>query len=242
VTLHDLEGALVAEPGQGLCDQENGYFALHLEVDPGTYRLRVEEETGEFYEIFVRTVAGWQTQVFAVSETTWLPDIQAHRAALSFASVLMVEAGQGFDAKNEMARQVELLRLGLLHGRQVVTETVVSRLLEEERLNPVQVILIAHSLAGQGKLDATLLAALLKKLPVEFVEHPDIQALMLNQPTDVRPAFSAPPMFRSSWDRIVKAVEQRKAIVPPGSLAAQLADGVTKTSLWLVHRPDNLEI
>lgn len=245
ITLHDLDGALVAEPNQGICDQENGYFALHLEVDPGTYRLRVEEEPGEFYEMFVQTEAGWQTQVFAVSEQAWLPDIQAHRAALSSAAVLMAEAGQGFTAKDEVARQVELLRLGLLHRRKVVTETFVADLLQQESLhslNPLQVILLAHSLAEQGKLDTALLTTLLKKLPANFAEHADIQALMLNQPATVRPAFFAPPMLHSSWDRIVQAVKQRKAIIPPGSLAAQLDDSVIKTALWLVHRPDSLEI
>jgi hypothetical protein len=245
ITLHDLDGALIAEPNQGICDQENGYFALHLEVDPGTYRLRVEEEPGEFYEMFVQTEAGWQTQVFAVSEQAWLPDIQAHRAALSSAAVLMAEAGQGFTAKDEVARQVELLRLGLLHRRKVVTETFVADLLQQESLhslNPLQVILLAHSLAEQGKLDTALLTTLLKKLPANFAEHADIQALMLNQPATVRPAFFAPPMLHSSWDRIVQAVKQRKAIIPPGSLAAQLDDGVIKTALWLVHRPDSLEI
>jgi hypothetical protein len=245
IALHDLDGALVAEPNQGICDQENGYFALHLEVDPGTYRLRVEEEPGEFYEMFVQTEAGWQTQVFAVSEQAWLPDIQAHRAALSSAAVLMAEAGQGFTAKDEVARQVELLRLGLLHRRKVVTETFVADLLQQESLhslNPLQVILLAHSLAEQGKLDTALLTTLLKKLPANFAEHADIQALMLNQPATVRPAFFAPPMLHSSWDRIVQAVKQRKAIIPPGSLAAQLDDSVIKTALWLVHRPDSLEI
>ncbi|CAK8717737.1 Carboxypeptidase regulatory-like domain-containing protein [Candidatus Electrothrix gigas] len=245
ITLHDLDGALIAEPNQGICDQENGYFALHLEVDPGTYRLRVEEEPGEFYEMFVQTEAGWQTQVFAVSEQAWLPDIQAHRAALSSAAVLMAEAGQGFTAKDEVARQVELLRLGLLHRRKVVTETFVADLLQQESLhslNPLQVILLAHSLAEQGKLDTALLTTLLKKLPANFAEHADIQALMLNQPATVRPAFFAPPMLHSSWDRIVQAVKQRKAIIPPGSLAAQLDDSVIKTALWLVHRPDSLEI
>lgn len=245
ITLHDLDGALIAEPNQGICDQENGYFALHLELDPGTYRLRVEEEPGEFYEMFVQTKQGWQTQVFAVSEQAWLPDIQAHRAALSSAAVLMAEAGQGFTAKDEVARQVELLRLGLLHRRKVVTETFVADLLQQESLhslNPLQVILLAHSLAEQGKLDTALLTTLLKKLPANFAEHADIQALMLNQPATVRPAFFAPPMLHSSWDRIVQAVKQRKAIIPPGSLAAQLDDSVIKTALWLVHRPDSLEI
>jgi hypothetical protein len=251
VTLHNLDGTLLAEPSQGTCDQENGFSVLHLEVDPGTYRLRVEEEPGEFYEMFIRTVAGWQTQVFALSEAAWLPDVNAYRAALPSASVLMAEAGQGFDAGNEVTRQTELLRLSLLHGRKVVTEAAVSGLLKEERLNLMQVIFAAHSLSRQrnagvvGVTDVagvTSLSALLKKLPADFFEHPDFEALMLHQEAAMRPVFPAPPMLRSSWDCIAQAVEQRKAIVPPGSLTAQIAGGVLTTSLWLVHRLDSLEV
>lgn len=47
VSLYDLDGTLLAEPGLGTCEQKRGFFALHLEVDPGTYRLRVEEEPGK---------------------------------------------------------------------------------------------------------------------------------------------------------------------------------------------------
>ncbi|CAK8721579.1 Carboxypeptidase regulatory-like domain-containing protein [Candidatus Electrothrix laxa] len=247
VSLHNLDGTLLAEPSQGICDQENGFFALHLEVDPGTYRLRVEEEPGESYEMFVRTIAGWQTQVFAFSEAAWLTDADASRPVLPSASVLMVEAGQGFDGGNESARQTDLLRLGLLHGRKIVTEVAVASLLQEEPLNPMQVIFAAHSLSGQGRsidvADVVIsLSALLKKLPADFCEHPDLQALMLHQEAEVRPAFPAPPMLRSSWDRIVRAVEQRKVIVPPGSLTAQVAGGLLTTSLWLVHRLDSMDI
>lgn len=241
VSLHDLEGTLIAEPSEGVCDQENGFFALHIEVSPGTYRLRVEEEPGESYEIFIKAVAGWQTQIFALSEAAWLPEVEAYRAALPSASVLMVEVGQGFNAEDVVTRQVDLLRLGLLHGRQVVTDPVVSSLLKEEILNPMQVILAAHSLLRQGKLENSQLTSLRKKLPADFSEHPDIQSLVLHQPTDTRLAFSAPPMLRSSWDRIVQAMEERKAIIPPGSLAAEITGGVINTALWLVHRLDSLE-
>ena len=241
VTLRDLDGTLLAEPSQGTCDQENGFFALHLEVDPGSYRLRVEAGQGEAYEMFIRTVAGRQTQVFAFSEADWLTDVDVYRAALPSASVLMTEAGQGFDRADEVARQVELLRLGLLHGREVVTEAAVSSLLKEERLNPMQVIFVAHSLLGQGNASVASLSALLKKLPADFFEHPDLQALMLDQKAEVRPVFPAPPMLRFSWDRIAQAVEQRKVIVPPGSLTAQIAGSLLSTSLWLIHRLDSME-
>jgi hypothetical protein len=245
VTLHDLDGALVAEPNQGTCDQENRYFALHLELDPGTYRLRVEEEPGEFYEMFVRTEAGWQTQVFALSEEAWLPDINAHRAALSSASVLMVEAGKGFCADNAHARQIELLRLGLLHTRPVLSKDIVDTLLKEEVLNPMEVLYTAHALLRQGGADTALLAALMGKLPPAFVEHADFQAIMtsmMSRKTEMRPVFSVPPLFRASWEYIARAVEHKKAIVPPGSLTALAADGLMNTSLWLVHRLDSLEV
>ncbi|MCI5139011.1 MAG: hypothetical protein D3922_11500, partial [Candidatus Electrothrix sp. AR1] len=167
------------------------------------------------------------------------------RAALPAACVLMAEAGQGFDPVDEVARQAELFRLGMLHGRKVVTEAAVAGLLKEERLNPMQVVFAVHSLAGQGStniVDVTSLSALLKKLPADFLDHPDLQALMLHQEAEMRPVFPAPPMLRSSWDRIAQALEQKKAIVPPGSLTAQIAGGLLPTSLWLVHRLDSLEV
>ncbi|WPD22923.1 MAG: hypothetical protein SD837_22415 [Candidatus Electrothrix scaldis] len=241
-SLHDLDGTVLAEPSLGICNQHEGFFALHIEVDPGTYRLRVEEEPGEVYEIYVQAVAGWQTQVFALSEAAWLPDVVAYRAALPSVSVLMTEAGQGFDASDKVARQVELLRLALLHGREVVKENAVADLLKEEQVNPMQVILTAHSLLGQGKLDVSQLSAVVKRLPSDFAEYPDIQALALDQPAEMRAVFPTPPMLRSSWDRILQALEQRKVIVPPGSLTAQIAGGVIKTSLWLVHRLDSQEV
>ena len=79
-------------------------------------------------------------------------------------------------------------------------------------------------------------------MPAVFLEHPDLQALMLHQAAALRPVFPAPPMLRSSWDRIAQAVEQRKVIVPPGSLTAQIAGGLLTTSLWLIHRLDSMEI
>jgi hypothetical protein len=118
----------------------------------------------------------------------------------------------------------------------------VADLLKEEQINPMQVILTAHSLLGQGKLDVSQLSAVVKRLPSDFAEHPDIQALALDQPAEMRAVFPTPPMLRSSWDRILQALEQRKIIVPPGSLTAQIAGGVIKTSLWLVHRLDSQEV
>ncbi len=242
VSLHNLDGQLLADPSQGACDKENGFLALHLELDPGTYRLRVEEEPGEFYEMFVRTEAGWQTQVFALAEEAWLPDIDARRAALSSTSVLMTEAGQGFFADNARTRQVELLRLGLLHTRTVLSKKIVDSLLKEAVLNPMEVLYAVHSLLRQGAADTVLLSALLKKMPPVFTDHADFQAIMMSKEADLRSVFSAPHLLRASWDYFALAFEQRKAIVPPGSLAAQVADGLMNTSLWLVHRLDSLEV
>ncbi len=238
VSLHDIEGNLLAAPNQGECDSGNGFFALNLEVNPGTYRLRVEEEPGEVYEMFVVTVAGWQTQVFAVAEEAWLPGVDACRAALPTASVLMAKKGKGFDPADSTARQTELLRLGLMNGREVLTEAAVRAMLEEQSLNPMLAIFAAHFLMRQYPAAAVLTTELLKKLNQNVIAHPDLQALMLQQEPGVRPAFPDPPMLHSSWQCIDQAVERRKAIVPPGSLTDQISNGLTKTSLWLMHRLD----
>ena len=241
VSLHDIEGNLLAAPNQGECDSGNGFFALNLEVDPGTYRLRVEEAPGEIYEMFVVTAAGWQTQVFAVAEDASLPGVEACRAALSTASVLMVEKGRGFDPADIHARQTELLRLGLMNGREVLTKAAVQDMLKEQSLNPMLAIFAAHFLMRQHPADAVLTTELLKGLGQgqNLIDHPDLQALMLYQDPGVRPAFSDPPTLHSSWQFIAQAVEQRKAIVPPGSLTDHISSGLTKTSLWLIHRLDN---
>ncbi|WP_417910231.1 hypothetical protein [Candidatus Electronema sp. PJ] len=235
LSLHDLSGKLLAEPSQGRCDKRSSFFALNIELDPGTYRLRVEEEPGEIYEIFIVTLAGWQTQVFTLAEQSWLPGVDTFRAALPIAAVLMAELGKGFDPASVAVRQTELLRLALLNGRNILTETGLKHLLADQPLNPMTAIFATHLLLRQE--NAVLVGELAGKMESTLAAQPDVQVALLNIGNLAElPAFPQPPMLYSSWQLIMDAVSKEKAVIPPDSVNAQIKDGVLNTVLWLLHR------
>ncbi|XOF32710.1 MAG: hypothetical protein ACL93V_11835 [Candidatus Electrothrix sp. YB6] len=240
VSLHDLDGNWLAGPEQGECNQEDNFFALNLALDPGTYRLRVEEEPGETYEMFVITAAGWQTQIFALTEAGWLPGVETCRAALPTASVFMVREGQGFTPDDAAFRRTELRRLGLMSRRKILTERTVNSLLKELSPDPMAAIFAAHLLMRQEPADSAAATLLTKGLAPTLREHPDIQALQLHQEPGIRPVFPAPPMLNFSRECLAQAAARGKVIIPPGSLTWQIMEKQVNTPLWFVHRLDNM--
>jgi hypothetical protein len=233
VSLHDLQGKLLAKAEQGICNAESRFCALHLELDPGAYRLRVEEEPGEIYEMFVLTVAGWQTQLFAVAEDGWLPGVQLVRADLPEAAVLMSEICKGFDPASPAARQTEQLRLGLLHGRKVLTQTGLRNLLAAQPLNPMNALYAAALLQEPDCADAA--AELARNMDGTLASLPDMELLLPG--AGRAEEFALPPLLRKSWLLLMEAVGKEKAVIPSGSLNEQIQQGAAlNTALWLMHR------
>lgn len=234
VSLHDLDGKLLAEAGLGICNAEHRCCGLHLELNPGMYRLRVEEEPGEIYEMFVLALAGWQTRIFALAEDGWLPSVQVVRAALPEAAVLMSEMGRGFDPASPSARQTELLRLGLLHGRKVLDTIGLHNLLAAQPLNPMNAIYAAELLQAQNRAELARHIEEDGKLAV----LPDMQLLLLgagrlNEP----PGLVQPPLLRRHWQLLREAVNKEQAVIPAGSLSEKLQQSLALNStLWLMHR------
>ncbi|WP_417913202.1 hypothetical protein [Candidatus Electronema sp. TJ] len=235
VSLHDISGKLLAEAAQGVCDAESRFGALHIELNPGLYRLRVEEEPGEVYEMFVLTLAGWQTQVFAIAEKSWLPGVDAVRAALPDAAVLMTELGKGFAPASPAARQTELLRLGLLHGRKILNEPGWKSLLAAQPLNPMNLLFAVHILLRQE--DTASAAELAGQAESALAALPDVQAALLGSGRAAEPpVFDRPPLFNRSWQLILDAVSKEKAGFAPGSLCGQLHNGTLHSTLWLLRQ------
>ncbi len=237
VSLHDIRGKLLAEAAQGSCDAAGAFCGLNIELDPGLYRLRVEDEPGEIYEIFVVTLAGWQTQLFAVAEKSWQPGVDAVRAALPEAAELMAEIGKGFDPASPAARQTELLRLGLLHGRKILTASGLKSLLAAQPLNPMNMLYAAHLIQKPDESGLTELLA--SQLDKSLAELPDMQAVLpaaagsRSEP----PVVALPPLLSRSWQLLMEAVDKEKAVIPIGSLNEQIKDGGTlNSSLWLLHQ------
>ncbi|MCW5199050.1 hypothetical protein VU06_04860, partial [Desulfobulbus sp. F3] len=124
----------------------------------------------------------------------------------------------------------ELLRLGLMHGREILTQAGLDSLLRLPPLNPMNAIFAAHLAVRQE--NAEFLARLAKQINSSLAGLPDLRSVL---PGSV-PFFDQPPMLRSSWQRILDAVSKEKASIPLGSTVAQLQDGLMNTELWAMRR------
>jgi hypothetical protein len=236
LSLHDLSGKLLVKASQGVCDARLHFWALNVEVDPGTYRLRLRVEKGQVYEFFLVTLSGWQTQCFALSESAWLPGITVYRAALATASVRMVEAGKGFDPADPALRQTELLRLGLLNKRKILTQASLNTLAQAQ--DPLTILFALHMLRDQEEHQAWT-EQLRARWQETLAPHPDFQALCLHQGENFSaeaPLWSQPPMLYASWQLLLQAITEKRGSFPTDSFNEQLHKRLVQTALWLLHR------
>ena len=232
ISLHDLRGKLLFKASHGIRETRQRFWALNVELDPGTYRLRLQVEAGQTYEIFVVTLLGWQSQFFALSESGWLPGIKVHRAALASASILMAEAGKGFDPADPSLRQRELLRLGCSNRRKILTEAGLNTLLHAQ--DPMTALFVLHLLRDQEEEGWT--AQFIARWQDILAPHPDFQALCLHQGREDTALWSQPPMLYPSWQLMLEAITEKKASFAPDSLNEEIQKTVVQTALWLLHR------
>lgn len=241
VSIRDIDGALVAELGEGEKDREDRYGAMHLEVDPGIYCIRVDSKEVGTFEMFATAVSGWQTQVFLASDTFWSGETRVRRAGLRNAAVLMSRDGQGFEPDSDQTRLAELARQGLVSGRIVVQPDDLDAMLWAKHENPMLAIFGAHLLLLQSPVRHELIERVMENLEGLIGPHPDVLSLHLRPgvstwPTDLE--FPTPPMLRDSWDLISRATRRRIGLVPAGSPTDRIADELIGSRPWLLHRVD----
>jgi hypothetical protein len=239
VSIRRLDGTVLAELGDGDTNREDRYGAVHLEVDPGTYCVRVDTGDVGTYEMFVTTAAEWQTQVFMMSEDFWAGKSRIRRPGLNTASVLMTRGGEGFRPEDEHLRLAELARQGLESGRKVVRKSDLTEMLWAKYQNPMLGIYGAHLMLLENRIDHRQLETVMRNLLSLVGPHPDVLALHLRPGAPTPPAdlsFPTPPSLRDSWDLIAKATRRRAGLVPSGSITDRVADELITSRPWLLHR------
>lgn len=244
VSIHNLDDSRLADLGDGERDADARFGAIHIEVDPGIYRLRVE--TGEVgtYEMFVTTTADWQTQVFLLADDFWGGERIVRRPSLNKASVLMARPGEGFQPDSEGPRLAELARQGLGSGRDVVRASDLSNMLWAKYSNPMMGIYGAHLMLHKSPINHDLLETVIHNLTNLLGPHPDVLSLQLRPGITTPPRdllFPSPPMLRHSWDLISQATRRRAGLVPAGSYTDQVADELIGSRPWLLHRVETGE-
>jgi hypothetical protein len=239
VSLHALDGGRIAELGEGERDPGRGFAALALEVEPGTYRLRVETGSLGTYEMFLVTRPGWQTQAFLMVEDFVAGSEHLRRPALRSTAVLMARQGAGFDPGRDDLRLADLARIGLRSGREVLRAADLEAMVGSKFESPMLGIYGAHLLLLSSRPDHRLLDMVVANLRVLVGEHPDVLALELRPGARERAAdlrFETPTMLRASWDLVVRASHRRVSLVPAGSFADRFAGNLAASVPWLLHR------
>ena len=245
VGIHQMDGERLIDISEGDTESELRYGGVQVELDPGTYRLRVETGRVGDYEMFVTTSGGWQTQVFILADDFWADGNKVRRASLRDAAVFMKREGDGFSADSEQARLTELARQGLESGRSVIRASDLRDMLWAKYDNPMVAIYGAHLMLLQPRIDHKLLETVMHNLKNLIGPHPDVLALHLRPGAPTPPPglqFAEPPMLRDSWDLISRASLRRHALVPSGSATDRVADRLLSSRPWLLHRVEDAEV
>jgi hypothetical protein len=212
------------------------------DLPPGTYFLRRTLRDGRGYEGCLTASLGWATQI-VIKRAAPVSVADQSDDPITDVAVFMRQPGRppvpGQDAVIEGAR------LALIHDRNLFEDgrgAELSRLLLTECTDPIGGIIGTHLLLNAGAAQGEQFDSAVKRLR-ELVgpEHPDVEALSLRC-TDVdlrtsRP-FTAPPMFRHSWQLITQASYQRAQLAPMKlweRVHASVALGAT--FVWATDKP-----
>jgi hypothetical protein len=251
LSLVNLQGALVADLGDA--HGERTCAGCTLELNPGSYFLRLHQSDGPPLEQCIHLSEGWQTQVFLESQRT--DPAAPSDIDLSDAAILMSPLGRGFNPDDEALLWTDSARQALAsahHGAPLPRLKAVqhryhemqqsglplkdiARGMRNEFPNPMHGIHSAHLLVHSHRYDVALLRDVIDILRLQVGDHPDVTALWL---TDPNPAlhFPTPPMLRHSWELIVQSTADRHDVVPTGSYASAIGNRLWGGGAWLVWR------
>lgn len=205
-----------------------------VRVAAGFYRL-VSRFAGVTVELPVYAIAGWQTQIFMLSQPTSVglaPD-------MSRASILWSKLGTPFDPQREDIRVYEALRSSAESGRPDITDRGVSEALYTKYHNPMLGLVSAHALRERAAIDVPLLSTVTQNLEQVLGPIPDVLALKLElDPGAKVGVIELPPLLRSSWQILLRHTVRRPELVRPGSLASEVACRTIGRGLWMAWIAD----
>lgn len=244
VSVLDLAENELSQLRDGEADPQWGWAGLNLEVDPGTYRIRVDTGPLGSYDLFVTTAAEWQTQVFLTTEDFAAGDSTVRSPSLRMASLFMAPWGAGFEQGRPESRISELARQSLAQGRQALGQKELQHLLRGKFQDPMLGVYGAHLLLLERRIRWSLLEEVCRNLFGMIGPHPDLQAIQLRlQDESPGPSGKGPiegvPTLRRSWDLIVAASKRRPSLVPQDSVLATVARDMASAQPFLLYRADH---
>jgi hypothetical protein len=229
LSLRDADRPLadLDQDGEGPLDLTDTALGTRIEVDPGTYTLHWTGRGGTEVEQSVQAVAGWQTQVFVLTE---VPHGGRHRA-----TILM--SRDQYDPSAD-ARLVEAARCALADERKVASKANTRIFANSDdpmlALYGAHLMLVAarsieaveHAAERGGRpqgvspvtFDQSVFDDAVSRLQTMLgPEHPDVVALATrasDQNIESPAAVGAPPMLWRSWVLLIEASNRRPDLLP----------------------------
>ncbi len=227
-TIFDLR-----ESGRWHADESDPIVSATVEVDPGSYFLRWQDDEGVAVEQSLQAVRDWQSQVFLLNDAR---DADNPRLAIS---VLM--ARHSFSAGDPRLRQADEARAALADERRVATTYINETLFAKFEypmlgLFGAHLMLIAQEASRKADEETSRRKSDVHRLraPVDFDqalfdevvrnlvsllgrEHPDVAALATrasNQSRDDLGPVTVPPMLWRSWLLLIEASNEWPELLP----------------------------
>jgi len=247
-----FDGTIIADFGS--VAPQNGCAGMTIDLDPGSYLLRLEQPGQDALEQTIVTCSGWQTQVLlplqltSTRSTMRVPNLEN-------ATILMSVLGSGLNPDPTRNDSVDMARRWLARRepvapvaelRQAVNDANVLRqgapgqealrsMLREKFTNPMLGIYATHLLTLTPNPDESLLYEVSTNLKILLGHHPDVTAIDLwLDPNMEAPPFLSPPMLRNSWAILVNRTRRYEALVPRDSYTVRIADRLWGSGAWLV--------
>jgi hypothetical protein len=247
LALRGMNGAVIVNIDEqtSSSDTFDPCVTLHIAVSPGTYRLSLTYENGRRVEQALVACQGWDTHVYLLSDNH--ADIRQARADLVNGAITMRRAGDGFREDDPALRAEEMARLALVNDRKILSDEFRAHITRRD-CSPMLALIGAHLLIreAQRAKDTTdempaavdnrpAVRTIVDNLRASIGEHPDVEAIAIGA-GNPNPAyvFLMPPLFRASWQLLLKASVQRPELVLSGSFGAHIAERVWGEGSWLL--------
>ncbi|GGS25743.1 hypothetical protein GCM10010252_75950 [Streptomyces aureoverticillatus] len=207
-------------------DPQQGWAAWSGHLEPGGYRLRLREPSGDGLPLAqaLWVSEGWTTLVFVSNGP--------HGPLPQYASVEMAPTGAGWCPADEglsLAREAALS--GLRQGIDLISDQQLIPMLDSGRVDPFLGIVGAHAMLLDRGPDLERLDEVVRRLAPHVPGHPDVAALrtLLDGP----PAqVASPPMLAASCRLLIRADGADPGVIKDGSVAEDVAEHLVGRGVW----------
>jgi hypothetical protein len=257
LSLHQLDGGLLYDLGSqggfsGHYNAQGHWTALHVNLDPGAYLLRLETPTKGIVQQVVHLCTGWQTQLFLLARSYGRGAERRRQADLARGSLFMAKPESGFQPEERQLYLTEVALRALADGRSVPGAER-SEMMWEKFNNPMLGLFGAFLHLRRPRVDPRLMRTVFGNLRELLGPHPDVIALgwalvarwaaeghpaelltPIQRAVEEAGAMTVPPMLRAACDAVGAASFTHPGLVAPDSLAERVTTRMLLASPWLL--------